>query len=533
MPAQPWKSGASAPRQFGKMIRASAPVAVFLVGHQPFQPGRQRAVFESDFLTQSEDSKHEYRRLVAQAAEIVTSSLPDVPYVGKTAAGLAGLVNANFLPSSPRSNDDIVHTLRTVVANSTSVAHPHTAAHLHCPPLLSALAAEVVVSALNQSMDSFDQAPIATVVEQKLIQWLCTEAGLPKTADGTFTTGGSQSNYMGLLLARDAFCLKQWNCSVQKSGLPPEAHKLRIFCSEVAHFTVEKSASQLGLGTDSVVRVEVDEQFRMNPVALRGALSAAIAQGLLPLAIVATAGTTDFGSIDPLPELATHARSAGAWCHVDAAYGGAVLFSTQHCEKLRGIERADSLSIDFHKLFWQPIPCSVFLLHDARYFDAIKLHADYLNPELHQDSGIPNLVTTSLLTTRRFDALKLWVSVQSLGRDKLAAMIDRTIVLATHAARIIRNTPHLELMSDPQLSTVVFRYVPAKPDIDTDHLNSALRQRLFDHGKAVIGHTRVRGAQCLKFTCMNPAVAEDQIEELVRLVVEAAKSVGHGGPTAA
>jgi len=381
-------------------------------------------------------------------------------------------------------------------------------------------------------MDSFDQAPIATVVEQKLIRWLCTEAGLPQTADGTFTTGGSQSNYMGLLLARDAFCLKQWSWSVQKSGLPPEARRLRIFCSEVAHFTVEKSVSQLGLGTDSVVRVEVDEQFRMNPAVLREALSAAQAQGLLPLAVVATAGTTDFGSIDPLPELASVARSAGAWLHVDAAYGGALLFSAQHREKLHGIKQADSLSIDFHKLFWQPIPCSAFLLRDTHHFDAIKLHADYLNPELHEDSGIPNLVTTSLLTTRRFDALKLWISFQSLGRDKLAAVIDRTITLAKYAAEVIKNTPHLELMCEPQLSTVVFRYMPENLEFDADQTNFALRQHLFDSGKAIIGHTRVRGVQCLKFTCMNPAVTDGQIEDLVRLVIEAANALGNGGPTA-
>jgi L-2,4-diaminobutyrate decarboxylase len=489
-------------------------------------------VFESEFLTPSQDSQIEYRRLLTRAAEIVATSLPDAPYLGKTAAALADLVNEDFLPSSPQSNDEIFTILRTVVANSIAVAHPHTAAHLHCPPLLSALAAEVVIGALNQSMDSFDQAPIATVVEQKLIRWLCAESGLPNTSDGTFTTGGSQSNYLGLLLARDAFCLKQWNCSVQKAGLPPESRRLRIFCSEVAHFTVEKSASQLGLGTDSVVRVEVDEQFRMNPAALRDALSSTQAHGLLPLAIVATAGTTDFGSVDPLPDLAALARSAVAWFHVDAAYGGALLFSAQHREQLRGIEQADSLGIDFHKLFWQPIPCSAFLLRDLRHFDAIKLHVDYLNPELNEDSGIPNLVTTSLLTTRRFDALKLWISFQSLGRDKLAAMIDRTIALATHAAKIIRNTPHLELMCEPQLSTVVFRYVPANPEIVSDQANSALRQRLLDNGKAVIGHTRVRGAQCLKFTCMNPAVTEDQIEELVKMVAEATIAVGNGGPTA-
>ena len=483
--------------------------------------------FESEFLTPTQESKNRYQQLVAEAAQIVATSLPDAPYCGKNPGALADLIGADFLPPSGLSSEEIAETLRTVISNSVSVSHPNTAAHLHCPPLLAALAAEVVISALNQSMDSFDQAPIATVVEQKLIHWLCAEAGLPSTADGTFTTGGSQSNYMGLLLAREAFCKRQWNWPSQTSGLPPEARRMRIFCSDVAHFTVEKSASQLGLGSDAVVRVAVDEddRFRMDPAALRDSLDSVRAQGLLPMAIVATAGTTDFGSVDPLPEIAALARSAGAWFHLDAAYGGALLFSAQHRSKLRGIEASDSVSIDFHKLFWQPIPCSAFLLRDARHFDAIKLHADYLNPELHEDEGIPNLVTTSLLTTRRFDALKLWISFQTLGRARLAAMIDRTITLAAHAAKVIKGTPQLELMGEPQLSTVVFRYVPLRKDGDIDALNAHLRQRLFDRGIAVVGHTRVHGRQYLKLTCMNPAVSEGQIEKLIHRIVEEGKEI--------
>jgi L-2,4-diaminobutyrate decarboxylase len=377
-----------------------------------------------------------------------------------------------------------------------------------------------VINALNQSMDSFDQAPIATLVEQEMIRWLCAEIEFPTTSDGTFTTGGSQSNYMALLLARNAAVQKHWNCSVQKSGLPHEALRLRIFCSEVAHFTVEKAASQLGLGTDAVIRVAVDERFRMRPAALRDSLEAARVAGSLPMAVVATAGTTDFGSVDPLPELISMAHAANAWLHVDAAYGGALLFSKTQCSKLSSIEGADSVGLDFHKLFWQPIPCSALLLRNARHFDSIKLHADYLNPEGHEAEGIPNLVTNSLLTTRRFDALKLWISFQSLGRAKLAAMIDRTIELAAHSSRIIRNSPRLELVSEPQLSTVVFRYVPSNSGHDSDSFNAILRQRLFDRGLAVIGHTRVHTRQCLKFTCMNPTVSEHQMEQLIETIVE-------------
>lgn len=476
-------------------------------------------MFESEFLTRKQSSQEAYRRMVSEVAQIVCEAFPRRPYSGKRPPELEKLVPTDFLPPTGTSSQAIAGTLQAVVADCLALTDPHTAAHLHSPPLLAALAAEIVITALNQSMDSFDQGPIATIVEQRMIRWLCHEAGLPDSADGTFTTGGSQSNYMGLLLARDAFISKQWNWSTQKSGLPPEARKLRILCSEVAHFTVEKSAVQLGLGTDSVVRVAVDDRFRMSPAALREALDALRGQGLLPMAVAATAGTTDFGSIDPLREVAEIARGAGAWLHVDAAYSGALLFSPQHRDKLAGIEVADSLAIDFHKLFWQPIPCSAFLLRDKTHFDAIKMHADYLNPEGHEQEGLPDLVATSLLTSRRFDALKLWISLQSLGREKLAAMIDRTIELAAHAARIIARTPRLELVAEQQLSTVVFRYVPSCTDIDADTLNSRLRQHLFDQGLAVIGHTRVRNRQCLKFTCMNPTVSEAQMEALIRLIV--------------
>jgi L-2,4-diaminobutyrate decarboxylase len=198
---------------------------------------------------------------------------------------------------------------------------------------------------------------------------------------------------------------------------------------------------------------------------------------------------------------------------------------------LQGVALADSVSIDFHKLFWQPIPAGVFLLRDDRHFKLIELHADYLNPETHEAQGIPDLVTKSLLTSRRFDVLKPWLSFQLLGRRKLGAMIDRTIELAGYAAGAVRQNSSLQLVHGASLSTVVFRYVPAREGIDHDGLNAALRQRLFDRGIAVIGHTRVGGRQCLKLNCMNPAVSDGQIEDLVSTIAEQGRELEQtGGP---
>ena len=480
-------------------------------------------MFESEFLTAA--TSRTYRNVMSAAIELLCRALPAQPYRGEDPARLASLFDGEVLPETSGGLDNLWGRVEKVISNSVTVTHPNTIAHLHCPPLIVAQAAELVISALNQSMDSFDQAPAATVLEEKVVAWLCRQVGLGTQADGVFTSGGTQSNHMGLLLARDCCVQKNWNHSVQSQGLPAQAHRLRILCSDVAHFTVEKSAAQLGLGTQAVVRIPTDESFRLRPEMVSSALKELRRNNLIPMAIVGTAGTTDFGSIDPLSEIAPLARDAAAWFHVDAAYGSALLFSARHRDLLKGIESADSISVDFHKLFWQPISCAAFLLRDRSQFQYVKMNADYLNPEVHEEMGIPNLVTRSFATTRRFDALKPWVSFQALGRKKLAQMIDATIDLASHAAIFIRNHEQLELINEPVLGCVVFRYRPASTAIEPNALNAQLRQRLFEEGLAVVGHTIVRGRQCLKLTCMNPTVSRAQTEDLLRLIVKQGKQM--------
>ncbi len=490
-------------------------------------------MFETDFLTASPLSRQVYQQAIGQAAATLVNALPERPYSGKSAAELTDLLAADPCPPQEQALEVVLRRLHDVVQNSVLVTHPQTAAHLHCPPLVAALAAEVVLSALNQSMDSFDQAPAATVVEQSLIRWLCRQARLPETADGTMTAGGTQSNYMGLWLARDAYLRSRYGWSAQQHGLPAGACRFRILCSEAAHFTVEKSAAQLGLGTEAVVKVAVDGAFRLRLADLAARLEQLRQQGLEPIALVGTAGTTDFGSIDPLAEMAELARAHGIWFHVDAAYGGALLFSARQQARLRGLELADSLAMDFHKLFWQPISCGAFLVRDAADFDLVKLHADYLNPAEHEEQGIPDLVTRSVLTSRRFDALKLWVSLQVLGRHKLAALIDQTLDLAQQVAASLAAHPSFELLHAPMLGCVVFRYRARHPASDEDRLNAAIRHHLFGQGLAVLGQTRVRGRTYLKMTLLNPSVTHAQILDTLALIQQCGQKLEQESLTAA
>ena len=469
-------------------------------------------MFSERFFGADPTSATQYRNTIGAAVDALLAALPAGACSGATAGELSELLGQAPAADPATGAHAIPQGVADIVRHSIAVWHPRTAAHLHCPVLIPALAAEVVIAALNQSMDSFDQAPAATVIEEQLLGWLTRLAGLPVEAAGTFTAGGTQSNYMGLLLARDHHAERRWNWNVHRDGLPPDAGRMRIFCSEASHFSVEKSAIQLGLGTQAVVKIPVDLDRRMRPDALARAITSTQDAGLEPVAIVATAGTTDFGSFDPLRRIAAIARQHDLWLHVDAAYGGALLMSDRHRHRLDGLDAADSITLDFHKAFFQPISCGAFLLADRERFRFIRVMADYLNPEAHEDADIPDLVTRSVLTTRRFDALKLWWSLQALGVDGFAEMIDRLVDLGAYAASRIRSTQRLVLLHEPAFGCVVFRYRTEGSGQDTAAVNAAIPREYYRRGMGVLGHTVIDRAPALKLTFLNPCTSAEDID---------------------
>ena len=484
------------------------------------------------FLTNSTASLTAYREAIATAQEVLIKyfATQTQPYSGATPEQLVAALASSICSDGQDLKHILRHVGENILNNSVIVSHPSCLAHLHCPPLIPALAAEVLISASNQSMDSWDQSPAATVLEQQVVNWLCNLFGYDAAADGIFTSGGTQSNFMGLLLARDAFACEQLKWQVQQQGLPPESNRFRILCSTVSHFTIRQAAALLGLGEQAVVMVETDAHYRLCPVAVERQLAQLKQRQLIPIALVATVGTTDFGSIDPLPELAACAKQHGLWLHVDAAYGGALMLSDRHCHKLIGIETADSITVDFHKLFYQPISCGAFLLKNCSNFELIKLHADYLNPETNAEAGVPDLVTKSVQTTRRFDALKLYISLQALGRKQLAEMIDTTINLAEATASLIAAEPTLELANYPTINAVVFRYYPAKtssgqPEAWVNQINSQIRVILLQTGEAVVAQTRIGKLTYLKFTLLNPCTKLADIATILSAVKRLGKKL--------
>ncbi|CAE6896646.1 pyridoxal phosphate-dependent class III aminotransferase [Vibrio sp. B1FLJ16] len=432
------------------------------------------------------------------------------PYSGMDPKALEAAINAVDLDNKNAPLKSVIDDAAELVAkNAIFTQHPDCIAHLHTPPLMPAIAAEAMIAALNQSMDSWDQASSATYVEQKVVNWLCDKYELGAQADGIFTSGGTQSNQMGLMLARDWIADKLSAHSIQKLGLPEYADKLRIVCSKKSHFTVQKSASWMGLGEKAVMTVDANPDGTMDVTKLDDVLTQAKAEGLIPFAIVGTAGTTDHGAIDDLDFIADMAAKHDMWMHVDGAYGGALILSSQKA-RLKGVERAQSISVDFHKLFYQTISCGALLVNDKSNFKFLLHHADYLNRE-HDE--LPNLVDKSIATTKRFDALKVFMTMQSVGPKALGDMYDHLLNQTLEVADMIRDNDHFELLAEPSLSTVLFRATHESADLD--ELNKALRLEALTRGTAVLGETIVDGKTALKFTILNPCLTTSDFESLL------------------
>ncbi|HVM02745.1 MAG TPA: aminotransferase class V-fold PLP-dependent enzyme, partial [Acidimicrobiales bacterium] len=372
----------------------------------------------------------------------------------------------------------------------------------HCPPLAVAVAADVAVSALNPSLDSWDQAPSGVAVEARVVAELARLAGLPPTASGSVTSGATESNLMAVLLARE--------------HLGPG---VAVVCSAAAHFSVARAARVAGLGDGAVVEVAVDGAERMDVAALESGLAAL---GDRPAVVVATAGTTGLGAVDPLPAVAAAARRAGAWLHVDAAYGGGALFSDRLRPLLDGLGGADSVALDLHKLGWQPAPAGVFLARAARLLEPLGRRAAYLNPGDDEAAGYRGRLAQSLRTTRRPDAFPVAVTMRALGRRGLGELVERCHDLALHAAGRLGADDRFRVAAVPVLPTVVFRWAAAGPGVAGDAANAGLRRRLLADGTAVVGRTDWRGATWLKLTLLHPHASTAAVDGLVDAVAAAA-----------
>ena len=459
------------------------------------------------------------RRAAARAVDSLAQP-HEGPRSARTPAQLRDAVRAlEVCPSEGVALDNVLDELGDVVwAHGVRPLDVACVAHLHPPSVVPAVVSELTIAAANQSMDSWDQSPAATEVELHLMDFLGARIGLPRESSGVMTSGGTASNVLGLTLAR-SWAASQIGVDVLRTGLPDEARQWRIVASDQAHFSIQRAAAQLGLGRDAVVTVATDARGAMSIDALDATLEELTAQGRRVIAVCATAGTTDLGAIDPLVEVAERARRVGAWYHVDAAVAGAFVMSDALRERVRGLELADSVTVDFHKLWWQPFNASALVVRDVGRFDLLRVRSNYLDRGDELD-GMVNLVGRSLDTSRRFDAAKVVASLRTIGQRTFAAMLEHLVELNTYAASVITRSEVFELLAEPSSVSCVFD----APGYGGDDLRR-VQQELLADATMVLGRTEIHSRPALKFTFMNPLTTRDDVDRLVALV---ARRLRHG-----
>ncbi|MCP3016388.1 aminotransferase class V-fold PLP-dependent enzyme [Nocardiopsis dassonvillei] len=397
-------------------------------------------------------------------------------------------------------------------AGSADPAHPRCVAHLHTPPLALPAATDLAVNVLNPSMDSWDQAPVSSTIEARVCRALAelVHPGASRP-DALVTTGATESNLVGVLVARE------------RVG----GSSLRVLCGDNAHHSTQRATWLLGLRPPVVVPTR---HGRMSPDGLRRALAASEEPSL----VVATAGTTDRGRVDPLQEIADACREHGARLHVDAAYGGCALFSDRLRPALDGIGSADSVALDFHKFGGQPLAAGMLTLADPDDVDLLAVTADYLNADDDSDAGLPDLLGRSIRTSRRPDVLKLAATLLALGRTGMGDLVERCCDAADEAVSLAGAHPALRVLEEPGLSTVLFRPVLADRlgEPAGSEMVAELRRRMLASGEAVLGRATApdpenggAAAVWLKLTLLNPHLRRKDLRRLLDMVATAAARV--------
>jgi len=439
----------------------------------------------------------------------------------------AGVARAAALPvpEQPLSVPELAELLRPLVLeHSTLCGHPGFMAYVSGSGTVPGAAADLLAAGFNPNVGGWTLSPAATEVELHLMRWLAGQFGLPAGAGGLMTSGGAASNLTALKAARDAHT----DGDVRRDGVG--GLRLVLYASTEAHATIAEAADMLGLGERAVRAIATDDGYRMRIDDLRRAVADDLAAGMHPFAVVATAGTTATGAIDPLPEAADVCAEHDLWLHVDAAYGGAAALAPKLRSLLDGIERADSIAFDPHKWLYTPQSSACLLVRDPRdLLRSYSIDAAYVRDDATLSGRGTNIGELGPQWSRAFLALKVWLSLAAHGTEAYGRRIAHDVELARYLDRRVREHPDLEPMCPVTLSIACFRYAPAGLDAAAlDTLNERLMVAIRRDGRAFPSNAELGGRYCLRACLVNHRTEAADIDALVDATVELGPELWHG-----
>lgn len=392
------------------------------------------------------------------------------------------------------------------------INHPRFLAFIPSAPTFPALLGDLLCAGTNFFAGVWLEAAGAAQVELLVLDWFVEFLGLPASATGVLTGGGSEANLTALVAGREPLSHEDRSRAV-------------LYVSELRHWSVDRAARVIGLRPDQIRPVAADEDYRLRPESLQTAVTADRAAGRRPWLVVANAGATSTGTIDPLDSLATVCGAERLWLHVDAAYGWPIALLDEGKQLLKGIERADSLTLDPHKWFGQTFEVGCLLLREGRRLtQTFAIRPEYMQDVEPAEDEV-NFADRGIALTRRFRALKIWFSLKVLGVRWFRDLVAHGCHLARYAQAVLEATPGLEILSARQLGIVCFRWRPpgfAGTERELDQINLTLAERLRLTGRAFLSTTRLKGQVALRFCFVNWRTTAADVDEVVDLLVACA-----------
>ncbi len=441
-------------------------------------------------------------------------------YAGKTTESIDAELSTNGVPL-----DKLLRECRAIMDLSRHNGHPRFFGYVASPSTPIGAYADLIASALNANITCWRSGPAGTEIERLVVQWLGSLIGYDKHAKGLLTSGGSMANLIALLIASR----RKSGDDISRRGLWNAGPPLTLYASEEVHMSVAKAADILGLGRDHVRVIACDERRRMRVDSLHKTIETDVREGLRPFCVIGSAGTVNTGVVDPLAEIANVAREFDLWFHVDGAYGAPGVLDQRKQHLFAGLERADSVSLDPHKWLYVPVDAGCLLFRDsATAMAAFNTEdADYIKTHGYSDEEAFAFWDYGVELSRRFRALKVWLTLQYYGTRRIAETIGEDISLAAYLGEVVSKAEDFELLAPVELSICCFRYVPAglKSEAELDRLNERIMESVQKGGRAYLSNATVHGHFALRACITNFRTTKSDIDETVAAIREAGEDL--------
>jgi glutamate/tyrosine decarboxylase-like PLP-dependent enzyme len=436
-------------------------------------------------------------------------------YAGKTTESIAAELSTEGLPLS-----QLLDECRKIMDLSRHNGHARFFGYVASPSTPIGAYGDLIASALNANITCWRSGPAGTEVERMVVRWLGSLINYDRDARGLLTSGGSMANMIALLVANR----RKSGAAVARSGLWNSGSPMTVYASSEVHMSIAKAADILGFGRDYVREIKCDDRQRMRLTLLRENIEADRKEGLRPFCVVGSAGTTNTGVVDPLSEIAAIAKEFDLWFHVDGAYGAPGILDERKKHLFAGLELADSVSLDPHKWLYVPVDAGCLLFRDDAAARATFStdEADYIKTHGYVDEEAFAFWDYGVELSRRFRALKVWLTLQYYGSRRIADAISEDISLAEYLGEVVSKSDDFELLAPVELSICCFRYISSEADLDK--LNERIMERVQKGGRAYLSNATVNGHFALRACITNFRTTKSDIDETVAAIRDAAKN---------